>query len=162
VKLRFPKGVPAVSEESMREWMEFVYMQQNCPSNAEGVGVFVKVLDPNGDWYSETVTTDTNGVFSLSWAPAIVGDYHVTAIFEGSESYCISYSTTTFTVDEAQAAAGAPSAEEIAETTVNKMPAYSTIAEMPAYLTIDLVILIIAIVVLVIALLAYMALRKQK
>ncbi|MGD9131546.1 MAG: hypothetical protein PVH73_08250 [Candidatus Bathyarchaeota archaeon] len=162
VKLRFPKGVPAVSEESMREWMEFVYMQQNCPSNAEGVDVFVKVLDPNGDWYSETVTTDTNGVFSLSWAPAIVGDYHVTAIFEGSESYCISYSTTTFTVDEAQAAAGAPSAEEIAETTVNKMPAYSTITEMPAYLTIDLVILIIAIVVLVIALLAYMALRKQK
>jgi hypothetical protein len=165
---RFPNGVPAVSEESMREWMEYVYMQQNCPGDAEGVDVFVKVLDPNGDWYSETVTTDTNGVFSLSWAPAIVGDYHVTATFEGSESYYRSYSTTTFTVDEAQeAATGAPSAEEIADTTVSKLPAASaiadeTISKLPAYMTIDLVILIIAIVVLVIGLLAYMALRKQK
>jgi hypothetical protein len=165
---RFPNGVPAVSEESMREWMEYVYMQQNCPVDAEGVEVFVKVLDPNGDWYSATVTSDTNGVFSLSWAPAIVGDYHVTATFEGSESYYRSYSTTTFTVDEAQeAATGAPSAEEIADTTVSKLPAASaiadeTISKLPAYMTIDLVILIVAIVVLVIGLLAYMALRKQK
>jgi len=157
---RFPNGVPAVSEESMREWMEYVYMQQNRPSDAEGVDVFVKILDPNGDWYSETVTTDLNGVFSLSWAPAIAGDYHVTAMFEGSESYYTSYSTTTFTVDEA-AADDAPSATEIADATVNQMPAYPTL-EMPAFLTIDIVILIIAAVGVVIGLIAYMALRKQQ
>jgi hypothetical protein len=157
----FPNGVPAVSDESMREWMEYVYMQQNCPSDAEGVKVFVKILDPNGDWYSETVTSDTNGVFSLSWAPSIAGDYHVTAMFEGSESYYRSYSTTTFTVDEAQAA-DVPSAAEIAQTTVNQMPAYPAIPEIPAYLTIDLVIVILAAVGVVIGLIAYMALRKQK
>jgi hypothetical protein len=157
---RFPNGVPAVSEESMREWMEYVYMQQNRPADAEGVDVFVKIQDPNGDWYSETVTTDTNGVFSLSWAPAIAGDYHVTAMFEGSESYYISYSTTTFTVDEA-VADDALSATEIADETVNKMPAYPTL-EMPAFLTIDIVILIIAAVGVVIGLIAYMALRKQQ
>ena len=155
---RFPNGVPAVSDESMREWMEYVYMQQNCPSDVEGVKVFVKILDPNGDWYSETVTSDANGVFSLSWAPSIVGDYHVTAMFEGSESYYTSYSTTTFTVDEVSAA-GVPSAEEIAQTTVNQMPAYP---EIPAYLTMDLIILILVAVGVVIGLLAYMALRKQK
>jgi hypothetical protein len=159
---RFPNGVAAVSEESMREWMEYVYMHQNCPSDAEGVKVFVKILDPNGDWYSETVTSDTNGVFTLSWAPAIAGDYHVTAIFEGSASYYTSQATTTFTVDAAPAAAAAPSAQEIAQTTVNQMPAYPAIPEIPAYLTIDLVVLIIAVVILVIGLLAYMALRKQK
>jgi len=146
----------------MREWMEYVYMHQNFPSEVKGVDVFVKILDPNGDWYSETVTTDANGVFSLSWAPAIVGDYHVTAMFEGSESYYTSYSTTTFTVDEAQEAAAGASAEEIAQTTVNKLPSYPAIPEIPAYLTIDIVILVIVAVVLVIGLLAYMALRKQK
>jgi hypothetical protein len=159
---RFPNGVPAVSDESMSEWMEYVYMQQNRPSDVEGVKVFVKILDPNGDWYSETVTNDANGVFSLSWAPTIVGDYHVTAMFEGSESYYTSYSTTTFTVDEAQAAEDGPSAAEIAQTTVNQMPAYPAIPEVPAYLTIDIIILVIAAVGVVIGLIAYMALRKQK
>jgi hypothetical protein len=163
---RFPNGVAAVSDESMRDWMEYVYMCQNCPSDVEGVKVFVKVLDPNGDWYSETVTSDANGVFSLSWAPSIVGDYQVTAMFEGSESYYTSYSTTTFTVDESQAA-GVPSAEEIADATASRLPVASAIADetisrMPAFLTIDLVILIIAAIGVVIGLIAYMALRKQK
>jgi hypothetical protein len=158
---RFSNGVPAVSDESMREWMEYVYMQQNFPSDVEGVKVFVKILDPNDEWYSTIVTTDSNGVFSHSWAPSIVGDYHVTAMFEGSESYYTSYSTTTFTVDEAQVA-DVPSAAEIAQTTVNQMPSYPAIPEIPAYLTIDIVILVIAAVGVVIGLIAYMALRKQK
>jgi hypothetical protein len=159
---RFPHGLPAAADECMSEWMEYVYMQQAEPEDFEGVKVFVKIQDPNGDWYSATVTTDRNGRFSHMWAPAIVGEYKVTAMFEGSESYYASQETATFGIDETQAAAGAPSAEEIAETTVNQMPAYPTIPETPAYLTIDLVILIVAIVVLVIGLLAYMALRKQK
>jgi outer membrane protein assembly factor BamB/RES domain-containing protein len=159
-----PEGTPAIADEYMTEWMEYLHQQKPMPDNVEGVegvNVFVKILDPNGDWYSEAVTSDANGVFSLSWAPAIVGDYHVTAMFEGSESYYTSQATTTFTVDESQAA-GVPSAEEIADTTVNRMPAYPAIPEIPAYLTIDLVILIIAAVGMVIGLIAYMALRKQK
>jgi hypothetical protein len=158
---RFPNGLPAVSDESMREWMEYVYMQQNCPPDVEGVKVFLKIQDPNGDWYSATVTTDANGRYSHMWAPSIVGEYKVTAMFEGSESYYPSQETITFGVDDAAAVAGVPSAEEIAQTTVNKMPTL-TAPEMPAYLTIDLVILIIAAVGVVIGLLAYMALRKQK
>jgi len=153
---RFPHGLPAVADECMKEWMEYVYMQQIEPDNVEGVKVFLKIQDPNGDWYSATVTTDRNGRFSHMWAPAIVGEYQVTAMFEGSESYYPSQETTTFGVDEETAAAGAPSAEEIAQTTVNQLP------EIPAYLTIDLIILIIAAVGVVIGLIAYMALRKQK
>jgi hypothetical protein len=158
---RFPHGVPAVADSSMSKWMEYVYMQQIKPTEVDGVKVFIKVLDPNGDWYSTTVTTDINGRFSHMWSPAVVGEYKVTATFEGSESYYMSQETTTFGVDSAEAASGVPSAEEIAQTTVNKMPAYPSV-EMPAYLTIDLVILIIAAVGVVIGLVAYMALRKQK
>jgi hypothetical protein len=29
---RFPHGVPAVSDESMGEWMEYVYMQKPRPN----------------------------------------------------------------------------------------------------------------------------------
>jgi len=155
---RFPNGVPAVSDESMTDWMAYVYQQKPFPEDVEGVKVFLKILDPNGDWYSATVTTDRNGRFSHMWAPAIAGEYHVTAMFEGSKSYYASQETTTFGVDQASAAAaaGGPSAEEIADTTVNQLP------EIPAYLTIDLIILIIAAVGVVIGLIVYMALRKQK
>jgi hypothetical protein len=122
----------------------------------------LKIQDPNGEWYQTTVTSDSNGRFSHSWAPAIVGDYHVTVSFEGSESFYSSEATTTFCIDEALVAEDVPSAEEIADTTVNRMPAYPTTTEFPAYLTIDVVILIVAAVSVVISIIAYMALRKQQ
>jgi len=149
----YPDGVPAIADEYMSDWMEYLYMQQPMPENVEGVEVFLKIQDPNGDWYSATVTADSNGMFSHMWAPGVVGEYHVTAMFEGSESYYASQETSTFGVDEAAAAAGVPSAEEIAEKTASRLP---------AYLTIDLVILILVAVGVVIGLVAYMALRKQK
>ncbi|HDQ05155.1 MAG TPA: hypothetical protein ENN36_00335 [Candidatus Bathyarchaeota archaeon] len=156
LQMRFPNGVPAVADESMTDWMQYVYMQYPRP-DVEGVKVFLKIQDPNGEYYSTYVTTDENGVFSHMWAPAVVGEYHVTAMFEGSKSYYASQATTTFGVDEPPEKA--PSAEEIGDTTVSKIPAYPAI---PAYLTIDLVILILAVVGVVIGLIAYLALRKQK
>jgi outer membrane protein assembly factor BamB len=167
-KLRFPDGVPAVSDENMSDWMLYVYKQFERPDDVKGVEVFLKIQDPNGDWYSATVTADSNGVFSHMWAPAIVGEYQVTAMFEGSKSYYASQATTTFGVDEApEAYPEVPTTEEIADTTASKLPAASAIADetigkLPAYLTIDLIILIIAAVGVVIGLIAYMALRKQK
>jgi len=157
IAIRFPNGVAAISDDDMEDWMLHVYNQFERPADVEGVEVFLKILDPNGDWYSTTVTTDENGVFSHMWAPAIAGEYHVTALFEGSKSYYASQATTTFGVD--QAPEEAASAEEIADTTVNRLPAYP---EIPAYLTIDLVLLIIAAIGVVIGLIVYMALRKQK
>ena len=160
--IRFPNGVAAISDDDMEDWMLHVYNQFECPADVEGVNITLHIRDPNGDWYSATVTSDRNGVFSHMWAPAVVGEYHVTAVFEGTKSYYGSQATTTFGVDEAPAAEDVPSAAEIAETTVNRLPAYPAIPEIPAYLTIDLVILIIVAIGVVIGLLAYMALRKQK
>jgi len=162
LQMRFSKGVPAVSDESMSDWMLYVYKQFPRPENVTGVKVFLKIQDPNGDWYSTIVTADSNGRFSHMWAPAIVGEYKVTAMFEGSAAYYASQDTATFGVDDAPAEVDVPSAETIADTTVNKLPAYPTIPEIPAFLTIDIVILVIAAVGLVIGLIAYMALRKQK
>jgi outer membrane protein assembly factor BamB len=159
---RFPNGVPAVSDEDQSGWMEYLYQQQPCPEDVEGVDVTLQIQDPNGDWYQATVTTDENGMFSHMWDPAIVGEYHVTALFEGSEGYYTSQATTAFGVDEAPEEEDVLSADEIAQTTVNRMPEYPTIPEIPAYLTIDLIILIVAAVGVVIGLIAYMALRKQQ
>jgi hypothetical protein len=141
--------------------MEYVYMQQAKPEDVEGVKVFIKVQDPNGDWYSTYVTTDENGMFSHMWAPSIDGEYKVTAMFEGSNAYWPSEAITTFGVDSATTD-DIPTAQEIADTTVNQMPPYPTIPEIPAYLTIDLIILIIAVVGVVIGVVVYMALKKQK
>jgi outer membrane protein assembly factor BamB len=188
--LRFPKGVPAVSDEDMSEWMEYVYLHHERPEDFEGVEVFLKIQDPNGDYYSATVTTDENGMFSFMWVPSIAGEYRVTAMFEGSKAFYASESTTTLGVDPAlEEYPDVPTAEEIAvetaQRTINMLPAYPdvptqeqvaddaatrTIAmlpayptlEMPAYLTIDIVILIVAAVGVVIGLIAFMAVRKQK
>ena len=167
-----------------------MYKQFEAPADVEGVNVFIKVQDPNGDYYSETVTTDENGVFSMMWAPSIVGEYKVTAIFEGSNAYYSSEATTTFGVDAAPATAGyqGPSADEIATRTVNMMPQFPYVPtaeeiaadaaqrtinmlppypecnpcpEIPAYQTIDLVVIILVVVVLVIGLYCCF-MKKQK
>ncbi len=97
---RFPDGVPAVSDESQSEWMEYVYMQQPKPNNATGVPVTISVIDANGN-YREigTTTTDATGFYSLQWKPDIDGKYTVYAKFGGSESYWPSQATTAFAVD---------------------------------------------------------------
>ena len=128
IALRFPNGVPAVSDASMDNWMPYVWYQFNWPLDIQGVQVFVKVQDPNGDYYSETVTADSNGVFTLSWAPSIVGEYKVTALFEGTKSYYASQATTTFVVDAAPVYPESPTVDEIAAESASR-----TIAMLPPY-----------------------------
>ncbi len=63
---RFPNGVPAMSDASMGDWMEYVYMQKPIPMSATGVPVSIDVLDSNGNFRNiGTATSDANGVFSL-------------------------------------------------------------------------------------------------
>ena len=99
---RFPQGVPAISDESMSAWMEYVYMQKPRPDNATGVKVSIDVIDSNNNYRNigETVS-DANGFFSLEWQPDISGKYTVIANFMGTESYWPSHAETAFTVSEA-------------------------------------------------------------
>lgn len=96
------EGTPAIGDESMSEWMEYMYMQQPMPTNPQGVKVKLYSIDPNSNYQDiGTVTTDIAGCFGISWVPPVPGDYFVMAEFEGSASYGSSYATTYFTVDEA-------------------------------------------------------------
>jgi hypothetical protein len=94
------KGTPAIGDESMSAWMEYMYMQQAMPTNPQGVTVKLYSIDPNGNYQDiGEATTDIAGNFGVSWVPPVPGDYFVMAQFEGSASYGSSYATTYFTVD---------------------------------------------------------------
>jgi outer membrane protein assembly factor BamB len=91
----FPNGLPCVSDASMTQWMEYVYMQQPAPTNVTGVPVTISVLDSNGNYRTIGHTTsDDSGTFALTWTPDITGNYTIVATFAGSESY---YSTSAET-----------------------------------------------------------------
>ncbi len=99
---RFPNGVPAVSDESVSAWMEYVYMQMPRPTNATGVSVSIDVIDSNGNYRNiGTTTSDASGVFNFAWKPDISGKYTVVATFAGSKAYYPSFAETGFVVDEA-------------------------------------------------------------
>ena len=100
----FPNGLPAVSDASMTNWMEYVYRQQPFPKNTTGVQVTLTVFDANNNTRTiGTTTTDTNGFYSLSWTPDIPGKYTVYATFGGTQSYWPSEATSAFTARSAAA-----------------------------------------------------------
>jgi hypothetical protein len=101
-KANFPAGVPCVSDASMTDWMEYVYMQQPKPANATGVQVTLSVIDANGNnRVIGTATTNDDGFYSFKWTPDIQGEYTVYASFAGSESYWPSHTVTSFAVNPA-------------------------------------------------------------
>jgi len=91
-----------VSDASMGEWMEYVYMQKPRPTDVTGVDVTLSVLDANNN-YREigTTTANSDGFFTFNWKPDIEGQYTVYASFAGSESYWPSHAVTSFAVDPA-------------------------------------------------------------
>jgi hypothetical protein len=106
---RFPAGVPAVSDESMSDWMAYVYMQKPKPADVTGVDVAIAVLDPNGNFYEVGRTTsDADGFYKLAFEPLVPGEYTVIATFEGSESYYGSHAVTAINVEEAPPATAEP------------------------------------------------------
>jgi outer membrane protein assembly factor BamB len=85
-------SVAAVSDASQRVWMEYLYEQQNYPTNATGVEVTLDSIDPNGNFVPiGTATTDLSGTYSFFWEPPIEGKYTIIATFAGSKSYGASY-----------------------------------------------------------------------
>jgi len=103
-------NTPAVSDEDMSEWMDYLHMQNatllNNPPTPKGVTVRLSVIDPNGNGYEiGTTTSDSSGLYKLAWTPEIEGEYTVYATFDGSDSYWGSYSTTALSVYAASATA---------------------------------------------------------
>lgn len=97
--------VPAMSDASMGEWMNYIYMQKPKPTDATGVTVHLTAIDPNGNFQDiGNATTNDLGNYALAWTPPVAGMYTVTATFEGSNSYYPSQAGTSFIVSEAAAA----------------------------------------------------------
>ncbi len=146
VAANFPNGLPAVSDTSMTNWMEYVYMQQPFPANTTGVPISIDVIDSNGNYRNiGSTTSDASGKFSFTWTPDIAGHYTVVASFHGSESYYSSYDEAFFT------ASASPTASPIAT---------SEPASMADTYLIPSVVAIIVVIIIVGAVLALM-IRKQ-
>jgi hypothetical protein len=146
LKLRFPNGIAAVSDESQSGYMLYVYKQFEMPTNTTGVPVMVSVIDENGN-YREigTTTSDSTGYYSLSWTPDIAGKYNVYVTFAGSKAYYGSVATNSFVVDEA-------SAQSTPQAT--QAPSVADQYFLPA------TIVIVVLIVIVLAMLVLMMMKK--
>ncbi len=93
------KDTPAISDNDMSAWMEYLHMQKVMPKNAKGVNVTISIVDPNGNYYVlGDATSDIAGSYGYSWIPQIEGKYQVTATFAGTNAYGGSYDITYLTV----------------------------------------------------------------
>jgi hypothetical protein len=125
---RFPNGVACASDESMKDWMEYVYMQQPMPTVFTGVPVTIDVIDSNGNYRTiGSATTDASGTFSLSWLPDIPGDYTVIVTFQGTQGYWPSYAETSFVVDPAHPTSAPTDAPEQSASEMYFVPAVAGI-----------------------------------
>ena len=166
---RFPAGLPAVADEDMTAWMEYVYMQQPQPTDATGVTVKLEAIDPNGNYQNlGTTTSDLSGLYSFMWTPEIEGKYTIIATFDGSESYYGSYTETAIGVDPAPAAATpiepdeAPDTETPdTETPDTETPDTEAASEAPLIST-EVAIIVSAVIVAVIGVATFFTLRKRK
>jgi outer membrane protein assembly factor BamB len=160
MQARFPDGVPAVADESMSEWMKYVYKQFPRP-NAQGVSVRIEAIDPNGNYqYYGTATTDAYGGFGFSFEPEVPGKYMIMASFEGTGAYYGSTKTAYLIVDEAPEPATQIEAEEPAEPQ-EPIDVTEPTVEAPI-ITTEIAIAIGVAAVVVIAVVAFVILRKRK
>jgi len=102
LQIRFPNGVPAISDDDMGEWMKYVYKQFERPEDATGVPVKLAAIDPHGEYFDiDTATTDTSGNYGFTFKPETEGKYTILATFYGSKAYYGSTTTTYLAVDAA-------------------------------------------------------------
>jgi hypothetical protein len=146
--LGFPAaGTPAIADESMSDWMEYLYMQMPKPTNATGVPVTLSYIDSNNNCFIiGTTSTDINGQYSYVFTPDIPGTYTIIASFDGSNSYFSSSAQTQMTFALPAAVTSSPT------------PAPASMADL--YFLPMSIITIVAIVVIG-ALLAVLMLRKR-
>ncbi|MCL2135139.1 MAG: PQQ-binding-like beta-propeller repeat protein [Candidatus Bathyarchaeota archaeon] len=90
VQFRFSKGVPAVSDESMSEWMLHVYKHFERPKETVGVDVTVFAKSTTGEEINiGTTTSDDSGRYAITWAVPedATGTWNIYAYFGGSGAY---------------------------------------------------------------------------
>ncbi|PVX24310.1 MAG: hypothetical protein CW716_10285 [Candidatus Bathyarchaeum sp.] len=147
---RFPNGVAAVSDASMTDWMEYVYMQRPRPTDTVGVEVIIEALYPDNSFREiGRATTDSTGMFSLKFEPTDQGTYTIVARFEGTNGYWPSFAETSVGIDPA------PTTEDTDLTSLENSVSdiESNMSNMLTYILAILVIVIIALLVAIFSLL---------
>ena len=143
-------NVPAVADEDMSEWMDYLYGQNatllNNPPTPTGVPVRIQIVDPTGAYsWIGTATTDSNGNYGYSFAPQKEGTYQIIATFDGSDSYFGSQQSTYLVAGPAASPGGSITPET---------------PEIPLITTEIALVLVAAIAAIV--LVAFLALRRRK
>jgi len=144
------KDTPAIADQYMSEWMEYLYKQYPIPGDATGVAVKLTAIGEDGSTHDiGTTTSDMSGLYSMMWTPPAEGKYTIVASFEGSNSYWPSYAETAIGVT---AASGQPT-----------MPASPTVApEPPAGVPESTIYIAIAAAVIIIAVIAAAIVLKRR
>jgi outer membrane protein assembly factor BamB len=162
-------GTPAIADEDMSAWMEYLYMQQPKPTDATGVPVHITAVDPNGNWQDiGTVTSDIDGNFAVMWTPPVPGLYKITATFVGSESYYSSHAVTNLGVSETPIASPivvpttAPTVAPTTAPTAAPTVSPSVVPEPEAAPSTDIYVIAAAAVIVVVVAVAAVFLRKRK
>jgi outer membrane protein assembly factor BamB len=155
-------GTPAISDEDMSAWMNYIHMQKPEPMGPEGFspdqpvdleGVPVKLTAIKADGSTidvGTVTSDMDGFFKKFWTPPDEGEYTIVAEFLGSQSYWPSSAKTALGVGPAPSADGPIQPEPTPEPT--PQPLIST----------EVAIVVAVAVIAVIGVVSYWILRKRK
>lgn len=143
-------NTPAVADEDMSMWMDYLYDQNatmlNDPPMPNGVSVKLTAIGSDGS-VIDIGTTTTNGyygTFAHPWTPPDEGTYEILASFEGSESYWSSGALTAVSVGPEVSPAG-PIEPEAA-----------------FHITTELAIISVVAVILVVAIVAFWVLRRRK
>ncbi len=186
IKARFPNGLPAVADEHMTDWMQYVYMQYQRPTDTMGVPVRIQIVDPAGTYaWIGTATTDSYGNYEYSFIPQMEGTYTIIATFIGSKAYWGSQQTTYLTVGPATPTVSIPpypgyqgpsaqdvansvvaslpadaTPQQVAQAVVNAMPEYPEPTVVPEYTTMDIVLAILIAIAIVIGIIILF--RKPK
>jgi hypothetical protein len=165
MQLRFPSGVPAISDEDMSEWMLYVYKQFKMPENVTGVEVVFNWVDSEGVHDLDRTKTDTSGRFSYLWYPPAEGKYIILATFMGSEGYYPSCAQTPIAVGPAAAGVNLEplegSVREVEgsvgslEDSVESLE--SSVSNLTTYILVVLLLVVIALVIAV-----YLLLKSRK
>ncbi len=167
------KGTPAISDNDMSQWMEYLYMSGPKPTDIKGVNVTLTTLDPNGNIeYIGTTTCDPNGKYGISWAPPVPGLYKIIATFDGSGAYGSSSDTTYLTVSSSIASPNpSPTTPPTTPSTVvTPIPPTPTPSQTPtsavtppgSSISTFVYIAIAAIVIIVVIVAAAIILRRRK
>jgi outer membrane protein assembly factor BamB len=159
------KGTPAIADEYMTLWMEYLHMQQPMPKNATGVPVKLQAIASDGSVIDiGTVRSDMNGVFKKLWTPPAEGEYTIVATFEGSESYYSSSNETVIGVVAAAAPSASPSMPPTSPTAPPTTPVSPTVAPPTGEAAAPVSTLVVAAVaaVVVAAVAAAVILRRRK